>query len=63
MPLVCTRASDVRMSLLLRQITVLNCILLVCILAFAYFILVPIFTVEVKVPSASSAAVKGAEPE
>jgi hypothetical protein len=51
------------MSLLLRQITVLNCILLVCILAFAYFILVPIFTVEVKVPSASSAAVKGAEPE
>ena len=51
------------MSLLLRQITVLNCILLVCILVFAYFILVPIFTVEVKVPSASSAAVKGAEPE
>jgi len=51
------------MSLLLKQITVLNCILLVCILAFAYFILVPIFTVEVKVPSASSAAIKEAEPE
>ncbi len=57
------RASDVRMSLLLRQITVLNCILLVCILVFAYFILVPMFTGEVRVPSASSAAVKGAELE
>ena len=63
MPLVCTRASDVRMSFLLRQISVLNCILLICIVAFAYFILVPIFTVEVKVPTASSAAVTGAEPE
>ncbi len=48
------------MSFLLRQISVLNCILLVCILAFAYFILVPIFTVEVKVPTVSSVAVKGA---
>src|ERR1700690_4092684 len=63
MPLVCTRASNVRMRLLLREITVLNCILLACILAFAYFILVPMFTGEVRVPSASIAAVRGAEPE
>jgi len=48
---------------ILRQITVLNCILLVCILAFAYFILAPIFTVDVKVPSASSAAVEAVGPE
>jgi hypothetical protein len=47
----------------MRQITVLNCILLVCVLAFTYFILVPIFTAEVNVPSASTAAAKGAEPE
>jgi len=53
----------VRMSSILRQITVLNCILLVCILAFAYFILAPIFTVDVKVPSASSAAVEAVGPE
>ena len=52
-----------RMSSILRQITVLNCILLVCILAFAYFILAPIFTVDVKVPSASSAAVEAVGPE
>ena len=52
-----------RVSSILRQITVLNCILLVCILAFAYFILVPIFTVEVKVPSASSVAVQTTGPE
>ncbi len=51
------RASDVRMSDILRQITMLNCILLVCILAFAYFFLVPIVKVEVRVPSSSSAAV------
>ena len=48
---------------ILRQITVLYCILLVCILAFAYFILAPIFTVDVKVPSASSAAVEAVGPE
>jgi hypothetical protein len=53
----------VRMSSILRQITVLNCILLVCILAFSYFILAPIFTVDVKVPSASSAAVEAVGPE
>jgi len=53
----------VRMISILRQITVLNCILLVCILAFAYFILAPIFTVDVKVPSASSAAVEAVGPE
>jgi len=52
----------VRMISILRQITVLNCILLVCILAFAYFILAPIFTVDVKVP-ASSAAVEAVGPE
>ena len=52
-----------RMISILRQITVLNCILLVCILAFAYFILAPIFTVDVKVPSASSAAVEAVGPE
>ena len=63
MLLVCTRVSDVRMSLLLRQLTVLNCILLACILVFAYFILVPMFTGEVRVPSSSIAAVKGADPE
>jgi hypothetical protein len=39
----------------------LNCILLVCILAFVYFVLIPIFKVEVRVPSSSSAAVKAAE--
>ena len=52
-----------RMISILRQITVLNCILLVCVLAFAYFILAPIFTVDVKVPAASSADVKAAGPE
>ena len=52
-----------RMSSILRQITVLNCILLVCILAFAYFILIPIFAVEVKVPSASGSAVQATGPE
>jgi hypothetical protein len=57
------RATDVRMSSILRQISVLNCILLVCVLAFAYFILAPIFTVDVKVPSASSAAVEAVGPE
>jgi hypothetical protein len=51
------------MSYILRQITMLNCILLVCILAFAYFVLVPIFKIEVRVPSSSSAAVRAAEPK
>ena len=52
-----------KISSIMRQITVLNCILLVSILAFVYFLLVPIFTVEVRVPSPSSAAVKADEPK
>ena len=52
-----------RMNSILKQITVLNCILLVCILAFAYFILEPIFMVEVKVPAALNSAAKAAGPE
>jgi len=55
------RASDVGMNYILRQITMLNCILPVCILAFAYFFLVPISKVDVRVPSSSSAAAKAAE--
>jgi len=51
----------VRISSILRQITVLNCILLACILAFASFVLVPIFTIEVRVSSPASAAVPVAE--
>lgn len=52
-----------RISSIMRQITVLNCIMLVSILAFAYFLLVPIFTVEVRVPSPLSAAVTADEPK
>ena len=51
-----------RIGSIMRQITVLNCILLVIILAFAYFFLVPIFAVEVRVPSPPSAVVKVDEP-
>ena len=47
----------------MQQITVLNCMLLVSILAFAYFLLIPLFTVEVRVPSPSSATVKADEPK
>jgi len=38
---------------ILKQLTVLNCILLAGILAFAYFALAPVFIVDVKVPSPS----------
>src|ERR1700690_3272836 len=63
MQLVCMRASEVRISSIMQQITVLNCMLLVSILAFAYFLLIPLFTVEVRVPSPSSATVKADEPK
>ncbi len=43
-------ASDTRMRSILKQVTLLNCILLAGIAAFAFFVLVPILTVEVKVP-------------
>jgi hypothetical protein len=62
MQVLCLRASEVRIGSIMRQITVLNCILLVIILAFAYFIIVPIFTVEVSVPAPLSAVVKADEP-
>ncbi|MGO9379903.1 MAG: hypothetical protein ACLPN1_02165 [Dissulfurispiraceae bacterium] len=50
-----------RLSSILKQITVINCILLVCIVTFVYFVLIPIFTVEVRIPPAASASVNTAE--
>lgn len=38
---------------ILRQLTVLNCLLIAIILAFAIFMLAPVFVVNVKVPSPS----------
>ena len=49
-----------RMQSLMKQITLLNCILLTGILVFCFFVLLPIFTKQVKVPL-SPATSKAAE--
>ncbi len=48
------------MRALLKQINILNCILIVGIIVFCYFVLVPILTIEVRVPAPSNVPLKTA---